>query len=551
MPDDLLGYIARLIADGRENGLLAEEVADVLWMARYLSSSSPGNAPLSASPDTSRTHAGRTRPGPPASHGMAQEHRAVAAPSASRNVEFHALPSRWSTPARGSRRTASVRVPAVTALPDALGISRALRHLKRRVPRPHAVTLDEEATSAAFGDTGLILPVWHPATERWLQIDLVVDASASMVIWQHTAAELLALLEHHGAFRNVRAWVINSDHPVPHIMPFSRHPTVQRVIACSAAELIDPGGRRAVLVLTDAVGKGWHSGEMAARLLPWADSCSLAIIQVLPRRLWHRTALEAVAVTARIKPGTQRPFCVVHVDDWVADKAPGSRRPAGWVPVLYPSGDWLQPWAAMVGGTGEKQAEMFAVPLFTGTALTADLAADGSVPADEPLRRFQDHEASPEALELAGYLAAAPLVLPVMRLVQRAMLPRSAPEHLAEVFLSGLLGRADPVEPGEDPDAVLYEFPDGVREQLLGGLTQHESLRVLEVLGSVSGAVAKRFGGTLDFRALAAAASAHAMPEESLPFARIAASVLRGLGGTYRDLAAYLSRRHCQRRRCS
>ena len=57
----------------------------------------------------------------------------------------------------------------------------------------------------------------------------------------------------------------------------------------------------------------------------------------------------------------------------------------------------------------------------------------------------------------------------------------------------------------------------------------------------MSGAVAKRFGGTLDFRALAAAASAHAMPEESLPFARIAASVLRGLGGTYRDLAAYLA----------
>ena len=75
----------------------------------------------------------------------------------------------------------------------------------------------------------------------------------------------------------------------------------------------------------------------------------------------------------------------------------------------------------------------------------------------------------------------------------------------------------------------------------MAGLTQRESLGVLEVLSGVSGAVAKRFGGTLDFRALAVAAGTDTLPEESLPFARIAASVLRGLGGIYGDLATYLA----------
>ncbi len=93
-------------------------------------------------------------------------------------------------------------------------------------------------------------------------------------------------------------------------------------------------------------------------------------------------------------------------------------------------------------------------------------------------------------------------------------MPESAPEHLAEVFLSGLLARVSPAVPGEDPDTVMYEFRDGVREQLLGGLTERESLGVLEVLSGVSGAVAKRFGGTLDFRALAVAAGTDALPEE-------------------------------------
>ena len=51
--------------------------------------------------------------------------------------------------------------------------------------------------------------------------------------------------------------------------------------------------------------------------------------------------------------------------------------------------------------------------------------------------------ASPQAFQLATYLAAAPLSLPVMRLVQRVMLPDSLQVHLAEFFLSGLIQRKE------------------------------------------------------------------------------------------------------------
>ncbi len=267
------------------------------------------------------------------------------------------------------------------------------------------MVLDEEATAAAFGDTGLILPVWQQGTERWLQVDLVVDTSASMVIWQQTAAQLHALLERHGAFRNVRAWAVDSDQPDPRLVPFSRRPSAPSALSAitrSPTELIDPTGRRAVLVLTDAVGKGWHGGEMMTHLLPWAGSCPLAIIQVLPRRLWHRTALETVAVTARMRPGSRWPFHVVHVDDW----APG--RPVGWVPVLYPSAEWLGP----LGGHGRRHGRAASPDVRDAAvhhqARDADLPDGGDVPASERLRMFSDHEASPEALELAGILGRGP-----------------------------------------------------------------------------------------------------------------------------------------------
>ena len=212
--------------------------------------------------------------------------------------------------------------------------------------------------------------------------------------------------------------------------------------------------------------------------------------------------------------------------------------------MLQASGDWLRPWAAMVGGAAEQRADLYAVPLLDA-AEPAPLAVSATgLSAAERVHRFRNDDPSAEAAELAGYLAAAPLSLPVMRLVQHAMLPGSGPEHLAEVFLSGLLARADPSAPDDDPDAVLYEFRDGVREQLLAGITRPESLRVLEVLSRVSGKVAERFGGTLDFRALVPApgrGGTRTLPAGSLPFARVASTVLSGLGGVYGDLARSLT----------
>ena len=184
----------------------------------------------------------------------------------------------------------------------------------------------------------------------------------------------------------------------------------------------------------------------------------------------------------------------------------------------------------------------------------ANALPDTSQPsAGERLRAFCDREASPEAAELAGYLAAAPLTLPIMRLVQRAMLPRSGPEHLAEVFLSGLLTQAPGTDAVTDPDSVLYEFRDDVREQLLGGLTRRESLRVLEVLSGVSGVVAERFGGSLDFRALAPTLEerSHFLPKACLHTGRCGrlAGHGRRLRGARRDPDHRNSHRQAGQRR--
>jgi tetratricopeptide (TPR) repeat protein len=146
--------------------------------------------------------------------------------------------------------------------------------------------------------------------------------------------------------------------------------------------------------------------------------------------------------------------------------------------------------------------------------------------------------ASPTARHLAEYLAAAPLTLPVMRLVQRLMLPESMPRDLAEVFLSGLLYRVTPDDRPVAADRILFDFRAGVRPALLTGLRVGSTLTLLD---AVSQFVNQRMGTSFDFPALLAGQPG-AVPATELgqPFAAVATEVLKALGGRYAALAERL-----------
>ena len=161
--------------------------------------------------------------------------------------------------------------------------------------------------------------------------------------------------------------------------------------------------------------------------------------------------------------------------------------------------------------------------------------------AKECLQHFHAN-ASATAFELALALAAAPLTLPVMRLVQQAVLPHSRQVHLAEVFLGGLLKRVSPDEDNHDPEATEYDFLPGVRDLLLDAALVPDSI---QVLGVVSNYLESRFGQALDFLALLeypTDSGGMVLGERNLAFATVAAKVLRRLGGRYAQIAQVIDR---------
>ncbi|MFD3717844.1 TIR-like protein FxsC [Streptomyces sp. NPDC058674] len=551
-PDPLRDALARLLA--RDHGdLRPEDVADVLWISRLA-----GLAPLprERDPDGSRPRlpdgadgcdpTADRDPGVPGG-GPADPPTAGGPPEP--RVRLYGLPA----PGPGDPgRAHVVQVPRPPALTGVLDLSRALRPLRRWAVSTGPPELDEEATAQATGGAGRLIPVWTPAREPHFSVDLLVDTGATMAVWHDLASELYTALQVHGAFADVRCWALDTDRAVPRLAPFRRrYRTGVSGHGPSAAwqrPLADRFGRRILLVLTDGVGPAWYGDPLPDLLARTSRTRPTAALQVLPRRLWHRTALHTAPVEARAshpdRPGTAFRTEAALPGIPRGPRGSAERAAVSWLPVMEVDGTWLAPWAGSVAGRTSGWAPMLAAPLRGVRRPLLPPRDPGAPPsAADRVARFLSG-ASPRAFRLACHLAAAPLSLPVMRWVQQATVPGSGQQDLAEIFLSGLIERRDDPARPADPDEVVYDFARGVREELLAELTRGESLRVLDrVVARVSGRIAATFGGTLDFRALGAmldeggsTATGRPLPERSLPFAEVAVAVLRGAGGEHRTV---------------
>lgn len=175
---------------------------------------------------------------------------------------------------------------------------------------------------------------------------------------------------------------------------------------------------------------------------------------------------------------------------------PGARP----VPVLPPTAAALGSWARLLSGTGPARTPGAVGWVSAAQEPARPVRARRTLTPLQLVSRFRS-TASPAAGRLAVCLAAAPLNLPVMQLVQRTMLPDSGPAELAEVLLSGLLVRTDEPGTGDGEQEQWYDFAPGVRQALLGPLGRDEAMLVLK---HCSEYVEQRFGkGGPNFPALA------------------------------------------------
>ncbi|GGJ76044.1 hypothetical protein GCM10011583_04310 [Streptomyces camponoticapitis] len=489
----LAELVGRLRAAGRD--VSARELAEAVWLARLTAPQArTGDRPEHHEPPTNRqtepdaavrppAEGPGPRPEPPA---RSSEHTAplsIYAPSGADAVPTRSFP---------------IRAPATGALSGMLGLQRSLRPLRGyRPPVPPVLgpELDEEATAERSAADGFLRPVRRPAAHREAEIQLLMDASPTASVWQLTLERLRQACERLGAFRDVQVHYLHQGPDGSAMAGTGPDPHHTRLRP--ADQHRDVTGRRLTLVISDCVGPLWQSGGAQRLLYRWAESSQIAVVQPLPPRLWDRTALPADPGTLVHEPGAGRGMRFVADERHGREAPPAGARP---VPVLLPTDRVLGRWAQLLGGTGTRTmrgAAAWVLPQHPAQPASGPYGG-----ARTPQARLRDFRsgASPGALELAVHLAAVPLYLPVMQLVQEALLPDTGPMQLAEVLLGGLLERLPDTAGVPGP---RYDFAPGVRELLLEMLDRGAAELVLKYLSEY---VTRRFGkGMRNFPALAVA----------------------------------------------
>ncbi|MFC7470782.1 SAV_2336 N-terminal domain-related protein [Actinomadura keratinilytica] len=498
--------VARLRGAGLD--VDAEHLLDALWLAARTGAPAPAPADPPAAGterETPQEAAAQDRPGPGASRtGPAVEPfgRPTAPPgpagepAAEARVPLHTRPSTATVADGPSAGALPVGVPAAAVLASPLRLQRALRPLQayRTGAAPRRQVLDEAATAELTARAGgLVLPVFRPVNRREALLQLVLDASGSMRVWQRLFDELREVFGGLGAFRDLHVRYLHATDDGRAAV--SRSPRRDGAPLHSTDRLVDATGRRVTLLVSDCAGPLWHSGAAHRTLHRLAGQGPVAVLQPLPQRLWPRTRLQVTFGDLRRGQGVSGAGLLKVVSD--GPPPPPGARP---VPVLPPTAAALGSWARLLSGTGPVRTPGAVGWVSAAQEPARPVRARRTVTPLQLVSRFRS-TASPAAGRLAVCLAAAPLNLPVMQLVQRTMLPDSGPAELAEVLLSGLLVRADEPGTGDGEQEQWYDFVPGVRQALLGPLGRDEAMLVLK---HCSEYIEQRFGkGGPNFPALA------------------------------------------------
>jgi hypothetical protein len=446
-------------------------------------------------------------------------------------------PETWQEPEL--RVVSGDRTEAIqSAPPTMLEYFRALRPLKRKVPSRSAddLVVDEQETADQAAETGIWWPVTRRSEQRWLDLTLVVDANALWTLWQSQITTFVGLLEQLGAFRSVQVRLLDTDHNATPVLR-----GMQNSIARDPAEVLDPSGRRIILVLTDGVHEAWRKDLYGPVLAKWGRVMPVALVHLLPQWVWRRGGLGVhqaqLSVPGELRSNAQWNCRIV--DDVIPESASIASADTVPIPIVEMHPRWLRWWTGLITGSSR---EPKSACVLLSTDEPQPLANDGGGPYGTPplamdvVKQFRSVASAP-AQRLATLLAALPVEFSVLELLRDHFVPEAGPADIAELFISGLIrpdqnGLMRP-DQHERRNAGSWTFPAGVREHLLSQGRRSLTTRVVREVATRLNDRFRVLGHLRD-----AIADPHGTPDleltlETLAYVELEGAIMRSLSGPY------------------
>ena len=435
----------------------------------------------------------------------------------------------------------SINIPDVSSLPYPQKIAKALRSLIQYIAYGKAVLLNEKATVELMAElNGICIPILEPRRELKFDLAFVIDKSDSMIFWQRIIKELQKILKHYGIFRNIQIFGIFKDNQGK--IYLKQGIGEKRY---SPQKLIDPTGRRIIFIVSDCVSEIWRNGTAFNLLKILGKHNIVAIVQMLPERMWLRTALSSgamVQLNSSAYTVANRNLSIKEILIWDDINFHKSIK----VPVFSLTQDSIETWSKMVICKGTIGAGGFAFSDIVKQEKQQEPQTQDipqiSLSNEERVYQFRI-SSSPLARNLVSLLASAPVInLPVVRLIQKNFLPQSEKivHVIAEVFLGGILKPTKVITPDTHPDYVEYRFIDEEIRDIF--LQDSLGMTSLKIINEISEYIAKQLGKNLkEFQALLKNPQEleKLKNEKNLQnlnfnyFATITAKVLKRLGGDH------------------
>lgn len=473
-------------------------VADTLWLGAITASateptveeSTEDPRPEATPSDTPRSTTGLSQPRSPARTGRS------GAPMFERLQESSTV-----------SRVSPVTLPASRPLANSLVFGRALQPFMRRWRHGTCDRLDIDATVDDYARSGILTPIMTPEPERWFEVTLIQDTTASMAIWRSEIHAFTDLLRNMGAFHAVRTWQFDPDQG---ILTDDRGRTDDNPLRRFGGR----GTRQLLVIVSDFAAAGWRTAPPWVLLHALSTTTATVLLDPLPTRLWPHSALDHPIVRVRAaRAGAHGSGLRYHAPLALNTFA---EPPDRWQPIpvagLTPGG--LARWARALMRTEPDGCDAMLVPA-SGRGGASE-SADMDVSTTDLVSAYL-HTASPAAVRLAVVCSGLDrLSLPLLQLIRTATVPEAHLADIAEFLVSGLLVARS--TDGQDP---ILSFRPGSAEQLRDHLTYHDAWQTFD---AISRHVARQHivPGSAN-AGIAAAASdpsgGDRLPIESQPFA--------------------------------
>jgi len=335
-----------------------------------------------------------------------------------------------STSSNDNMGESSYYVPHKGYFEDSNKLTHYLRGFNKKVTSKRKRTINEAKTVDYIANTHVTKVFFQPKKVKKYELYLTIDISDSMRLWEEMIITYSQLLTNSGVFRSVKKIYIDADNKET-IFYRDKH----KLNRFSINEVNNFHNNKLFFVLSDMESKAWKEGNAFDVFSNLFKKVSLFMVHMLPYRLWKSTALNRASL-AKLKTKEDYPINGDYISelDHMLKRLNDTNRRDVKLPIALFELESLKVMGYALQTKYDNTIDGAVINLNHRVEAKENKKVNTSVTIDSFFAN-----ASREAQKLMISLAAVPLNIPIMRMIQEKVIKDTKNIYLAEVLNSKLL----------------------------------------------------------------------------------------------------------------